>query len=105
MKSLYGRFVIISAVIMVVSSVVAFLFTNIFYHVYLKPYNSEKILKYALYIEHLYDEDSELNKETYLQSISNLGFAIYVVDEKNKENDMEKALKKLILATRILIMY
>ncbi|OQR56995.1 cell wall metabolism sensor histidine kinase WalK [Bacillus sp. CDB3] len=95
MKSLYGRFVIISAVIMVVSSVVAFLLTNIFYHVYLKPYNSEKILKYALYIEHLYDEDSELNKETYLQSISNLGFAIYMVDEKKQGKRYGEGFKKI----------
>lgn len=95
MKSLYGRFVIISAVIMVVSSVVAFLLINIFYHVFLKPYNSEKILKYALYIEHLYDEDSELNKETYLQSISNLGFAIYMVDEKKQGKRYGEGFKKI----------
>lgn len=85
MRSLYGRFVIISAVIMVISSLVAFLFANIYYHVYLKPHNSEKILNYALYIEHLYEEDSDLNKETYLQSISNLGFSIYMVDEKTRK--------------------
>ncbi|MGG0730603.1 sensor histidine kinase [Bacillus paramycoides] len=95
MKSLYGRFVIISAVIMVVSSIVAFLLTNIFYHVYLKPYNSGKILNYALYIEHLYEEDSELNKETYLQSISNLGFAIYMVDEKKQGKRYGEGFKKI----------
>ncbi|PEY41236.1 sensor histidine kinase [Bacillus cereus] len=84
MRSLYSRFVIISVFIMLISSILAFLLTNVYYHVYLKPYNSEKILKYAQEVKYLYEKNTEQNKDDYLQSISNLGFEVYVVDDKKQ---------------------
>lgn len=39
----------------------------------LKPYNSEKILKYAEEVKSLYEKQSEENQEAYLQSIAKLG--------------------------------
>lgn len=45
MKSLYGKFLTSTAVIMVVSALVAFLAVNTFYHQNLKSENAEK--KYA----------------------------------------------------------
>lgn len=84
MRSLYGRFVIISVVIMLISSIVSFLLANVYYHVYLKPYNSEKILKYAQEIKYLYERNEGLDRDDYLQSISNLGFQIYLVDDQKQ---------------------
>ncbi|MEH6849842.1 sensor histidine kinase [Bacillus pseudomycoides] len=95
MRSLYSRFVIISIFIMLISSVAAFLLTNVFYHVYLKPYNNEKILKYAEEVKYLYEKDTELNKDHYLQSISNLGFEIYLVDDQKQGKRYGDDFKKM----------
>lgn len=95
MRSLYSRFVIISIFIMLISSVVAFLLTNVYYHVYLKPYNSEKILKYAEEVKYLYEKNTELTKDDYLQSISSLGFEIYLVDDKKQGKRYGDDFKKM----------
>ncbi|WP_142334279.1 sensor histidine kinase [Bacillus pseudomycoides] len=95
MHSLYARFVIISVFIMLVSSILAFLLTNACYHVYLKPYNSEKILKYAQEVKYLYEKNTEQNKDVYLQSISNLGFEIYVVDDKKQGKQYDNNFTKM----------
>ncbi|WP_243523790.1 cell wall metabolism sensor histidine kinase WalK [Bacillus pseudomycoides] len=95
MRSLYSRFVIISVFIMLISSILAFLLTNVYYHVYLKPYNSEKILKYAQEVKYLYEKNTEQNKDDYLQSISNLGFEVYVVDDKKQGKRYDDNFKKM----------
>ena len=82
MKSLYSRFVLISIGIMLVSSIIGFLFTNVYYQVKLKPYNSEKILRYADEVKNLYEKQDEENRDAYLHSIANLGYEIYVVDDQ-----------------------
>ncbi|MDC2864144.1 sensor histidine kinase [Bacillus sp. BP-3] len=95
MRSLYSRFVIISIVIMLVSSMIGFLLSNVYYHLYLKPYNSEKILKYAQEVKHLYEQSDEQNREEYLKSISNLGFEIYVVDDQKQGKRYGNAFRKI----------
>lgn len=95
MRSLYSRFVLISIVIMLVSSMIGFLLSNVYYHLYLKPYNSEKILKYAQEVKHLYEQSDEQNREEYLQSISNLGFEIYVVDDQKQGKRYGNAFRKI----------
>lgn len=95
MRSLYSRFVIISIVIMLVSSMIGFLLSNVYYHLYLKPYNSEKILKYAQEVKHLYEQSDEQNREEYLKSISNLGFEIYVVDDQKRGKRYGNAFRKI----------
>ncbi|PEZ02208.1 sensor histidine kinase [Bacillus sp. AFS018417] len=95
MRSLYSRFVIISIVIMLVSSIVGFLLSNVYYHIYLKPYNSEKILKYAQEVKHLYEKSDEHSREEYLQSISKLGFEIYVVDDHKQGKRYGNAFRKI----------
>ncbi|ENQ3106178.1 Signal transduction histidine kinase [Bacillus sp. 491mf] len=95
MRSLYSRFVIISIVIMLVSSMIGFLLSNVYYHLYLKPYNSEKILKYAQEVKHLYEQSDEQNREEYLKSISNLGFEIYVVNDQKQGKRYGNAFRKI----------
>lgn len=80
---------------MLVSSMIGFLLSNVYYHLYLKPYNSEKILKYAQEVKHLYEQSNEQNREEYLQSISNLGFEIYVVDDRKQGKRYGNAFRKI----------
>lgn len=43
MRSLYGKFIAMTAAIMVISGLIAFLAVNTYYHQYLKGQNDEKI--------------------------------------------------------------
>ncbi|PFN04378.1 sensor histidine kinase [Bacillus cereus] len=94
MKSLYSRFVLITIGIMLLSSIIGFLLTNVYYQVKLKPYNSEKILRYAEGIKDLYEKQSEETKEEYLQSIAKLGYEIYVVDDQKHGKRIGNAFRK-----------
>ncbi|MEX0138589.1 HAMP domain-containing histidine kinase [Bacillus nitratireducens] len=94
MKSLYSRFVFMTVGIMLLSSVIGFLLTNVYYQVKLKPYNSEKILMYAEEVKSLYEKQSEENKEAYLQSIAKLGYEIYIVDDQKNGKRIGNAFRK-----------
>ena len=52
----------------------------------LKPYNSEKILKYAEEVKSLYEKQSEENQETYLHSIAKLGMRFTLLMIKRMES-------------------
>ncbi|MGE6401112.1 sensor histidine kinase [Bacillus cereus] len=95
MKSLYSRFVFMTVGIMLLSSIIGFLLTNVYYQVKLKPYNSEKILMYAEEVKSLYEKQSEENKEAYLQSIAKLGYEIYIVDDQKNGKRIGNAFRKI----------
>ncbi|QHV47498.1 HAMP domain-containing histidine kinase (plasmid) [Bacillus cereus] len=101
MRSLYGRFVIISVVIMCISSIMAFLLANLYYHVYLKPYNSEKILTYAKEVKDIYEKTNGPYKEEYLKSISKLGYSIYMVDNQKQGKRYGDGFKKINISEEI----
>ncbi|PFE03284.1 sensor histidine kinase [Bacillus cereus] len=94
MKSLYSRFALITIGIMLLSSIIGFLLTNVYYQVKLKPYNSEKILRYAEEIKRLYEKQTEENKDEYLHSIAKLGYEIYVVDDQKQGKRIGNAFRK-----------
>ncbi|MBO1580384.1 cell wall metabolism sensor histidine kinase WalK [Bacillus sp. XF8] len=95
MKSLYSRFVLITIGIMLLSSVIGFLLTNVYYQVKLKPYNSEKILRYAEEVKHLYEKQNEETKDEYLHSIAKLGYEIYVVDDQKQGKRIGNAFRTI----------
>lgn len=98
MKSLYSRFVFMTVGIMLLSSIIGFLLTNVYYQVKLKPYNSEKILMYAKEVKSLYEKQSEENKEAYLQSIAKLGYEIYIVDDQKNGKRIGNAFRKITIS-------
>ncbi|MEI4621499.1 HAMP domain-containing protein [Bacillus pfraonensis] len=95
MKSLYSRFVLITIGIMLLSSVIGFLLTNVYYQVKLKPYNSEKILRYAEEVKYLYEKQTVENREEYLHSIAKLGYEIYVVDDQKQGKRIGNAFRTI----------
>ncbi|HHY2674354.1 sensor histidine kinase [Bacillus toyonensis] len=98
MKSLYSRFVFMTVGIMLLSSIIGFLLTNVYYQVKLKPYNSEKILNYAEEVKSLYEKQSEENKYDYLQSIAKLGYEIYIVDDQMNGKRIGNAFRKITIS-------
>ncbi|MEN1936454.1 HAMP domain-containing sensor histidine kinase [Paenibacillus sp. 102] len=95
MKSLYSRFVLITIGIMLLSSIIGFLLTNVYYQVKLKPYNSEKILGYANEVKDLYEKQSEENRDAYLHTIAKLGYEIYVVDDQKHGKRIGNAFRNI----------
>jgi signal transduction histidine kinase len=84
MKSLYSKFLIFTLVIMISSGLLAFLAVNTYYHQELKAVNDAKNMSiaksFAAYIESMGDQDLE----SYLQTQSDAGYKIIVVNEKRE---------------------
>lgn len=68
--------------IIIASGVIAFIITNIYYHHHLKPVNDEKTRNIAYQISYILKEGSVENVSSYLQSITPLGYKIYLVDSE-----------------------
>ncbi|OCA92901.1 sensor histidine kinase [Pseudobacillus wudalianchiensis] len=81
MKSLYTKFIVVTAGIMLLSGLLAFFISNTYYQQRLKPYNDQKNTKIALGVAAFVDEHPDMNLKEYLQNISSVGYQIYLVDQ------------------------
>lgn len=81
MRTLYIRIIVITMVIMIVSAVIAFVATNVYYHVVLKPENDEKVTSIAHDIVTVYGEEHNDDAEHYLSNMAELGYSFYMIDE------------------------
>ncbi|MBL4951520.1 HAMP domain-containing histidine kinase [Neobacillus sp. YIM B02564] len=84
MKSLYVKFIVITVGIMMLSSTTAFIVSNVYYQQKLKPYNDQKNTKIAQDIATFAGKHSEIDLNDYLESISAIGYQIYLVDPNGK---------------------
>lgn len=80
MKTLYVKFIVITIGIMFISFILAFLISNIHYQQTLKPVNDQKNTKVALEIATFVADHPNLNLPEYLESISLVGYQMYLVD-------------------------
>lgn len=85
MKSLYGKLVIMTAAIMVISGLLAFLGINTYYHQVLKGQNDEKNMRIVKGIAAYIEENAGLNIDRYLETQANMGYKLYLVDENGSE--------------------
>ncbi|WP_058304482.1 sensor histidine kinase [Gorillibacterium timonense] len=81
MKSLYSRVFLITICTVLFSSLFAFLISNIYYHIKLKPYNDEKLTSITETIQQ-YAEKHPEDLTEYLQNSAALGYEMYLVDAK-----------------------
>lgn len=82
MKSLYGKLVLMTAIIMVTSGVLAFLGINTYYHQVLKGQNDEKNMMIVQNIVSYIESAERLNIDRYLETQAATGYKLYVVNEK-----------------------
>lgn len=82
MKSLYGKLVLMTAIIMLGSGLLAFLGINTYYHQVLKGQNDEKNMAIAQSLVSFIEESDRLNLEAYLETQAATGYKLYVVNEK-----------------------
>lgn len=85
MRSLYGKFMVITVVIMIVSGLIAFLSVNTYYHQKLKGENDEKNMGIVQSIAAFIDSADGLDLENYLETQSVSGYKLYVVNEQKEE--------------------
>lgn len=102
MRTLYLRFAVITVLIMLLSGVIAFLISNVYYQVKLKPYNDQKITRIAENIASFSKNHPEVNLDDYLQNISNLGFQIYLMDQDHNKKSYGKSFSRLNLDVDIM---
>lgn len=81
MRSLYVRIVVVTLLIMMTSSVIAFIGSNLYYQHILKPANDEKNTKIAKDIVDLYSAAS-LDAPAFFQKTAKLSYQFYVTDGK-----------------------
>ncbi|MGK0701356.1 hypothetical protein ACR3I8_18360 [Priestia flexa] len=90
MKSLYSKFVVVTASIMVLSSVLAFLGSNLYYQQKLKPSNDAKNTEIALDIAEFINENPNIQLTNYLENIAEVGYQIYLVDTDERDHFSEQ---------------
>lgn len=66
--------------IMIASTLIAFVVSNIYYQYYLKPENDQKVTKIAEDIVSVFEVNEEEDISTYLTSMTNLGYTFYLID-------------------------
>lgn len=106
MRSLYSRVFLITITVIVASSMLGFLASNIYYHVKLKPYNDLKMVGIAEQMKQFL-EKQPVDISLYLQNAAALGYEIYLTDGQGdqrfygrdfREHDLDEQAKDLVLS-------
>ncbi|MNW45856.1 Heme sensor protein HssS [compost metagenome] len=84
MKSLYLRICVTTVLVMIISSLLAFIAANIYYQSNLKPYNDDKVTHMAEHIKAFYEDNPEIDLNAYLDNIGKLGYQFYLVNNQKE---------------------
>src|SRR5699024_4143178 len=75
----------ITIAIMFASSLIAFVATNVYYHVHLKPINDQKVTHIIQNTVSIYEQSAHQDIDEYLSTLTDLGYQFYLVDQKGNE--------------------
>lgn len=92
MKSLYSRVFLILLAVIIASSMLGFLASNIYYHIKLKPYNDEKLVSIAGHMKSFIESDPS-DMVRYLDNAAALGYEIYVTDGQEESRFYGKSFR------------
>lgn len=93
MKSLYVRMCILFCSVILVSSLLAFLVSNIYYQAQIKAQNDAKLTDMAIELQQFAETHPETT-EDYLLSVAKLGYKIYLTDAKGQARFYGKPFRK-----------
>src|SRR5690625_3928592 len=106
MRSLYGKFILFTIIIMFTSALITFLTVNTFYDQNLKGKNDEKNYNITLKITNYIEKNEPTNIESLFSMIANTGYKLVVVEEGSekavygepfrKENLPEEAIEQVL---------
>ncbi|KAA0955953.1 HAMP domain-containing histidine kinase [Sporosarcina sp. ANT_H38] len=102
MRSLYGKFIAMTAVIMIASALIAFLAVNTYYHQQLKGQNDEKNMSIAKSIASFIESDKELDLINYFETQSAVGYKLYVVNEQQEVTMYGEAFREENLSSKVI---
>ncbi|TCM91123.1 signal transduction histidine kinase [Paenibacillus sp. BK033] len=109
MKSLYFRVFLITAAVILISSIIGFLVSNLYYHMKLKSFNDEKLVGIARQMK-TFIEAEPAGMDRYLQNAASLGYEIYVTDGQGeahfygrsfRERDLDERAVDLVLGGEV----
>ncbi|EGQ26199.1 sensor histidine kinase [Sporosarcina newyorkensis 2681] len=83
MKSLYGKFLVLTVGIMLTSALVAFLAVNTYYHRYLKEQNDTKNVAVAEQIASFIEEEKGLDLTAYFDMLATAGYKLMIISPSN----------------------
>ncbi|NUU62281.1 sensor histidine kinase [Paenibacillus agri] len=86
MKSLYVRMCLVFCSVIIVSSLLGFLISNLYYQSQVKPENDAKLTGMAVQIQQFIATHPE-SQEDYLQSTAALGYRLYLTNGKGDERN------------------
>ncbi|AOV09009.1 two-component sensor histidine kinase [Sporosarcina ureilytica] len=84
MRSLYSKLVLMTAAIMVISALLAFLGINTYYHQVLKVQNDEKNMSIAQSLVTFIETNEGVSLEEFLETQAATGYKLYLVDEDGR---------------------
>lgn len=93
MKSLYVRMCILFCSAIVVSSLLGFLVSNIYYQAQIKSQNDAKLTGMAIEIQQFAETHPD-SMEDYMQSVAKLGYKIYLTDAEGQSRFYGKPFRK-----------
>lgn len=102
MRSLYGKFIAMTTVIMIASALIAFLAVNTYYHQQLKGQNDEKNMSIAKSIASFIESDKELDLVNYFETQSAVGYKLYVVNEHQEVTMYGEAFREENLSSKVI---
>jgi len=86
MRSLYSKIILMSLVIILVSTMLSFWTTNLFYHLNLKAKNDEKITAIAKNITSIYESGGGQELGDYLNDLTALGYQFHIIEPSGAES-------------------
>jgi signal transduction histidine kinase len=106
MRTLYSKFAFITIMIMVVSGIISFLLSNLYYQTNLKQENDEKIMNFALEIAEFASDHPEVDLDNYFDHLGSLGYQIFLVNQNGnkqyfgssfRENNLNEGIPEEVL--------
>lgn len=89
MRTLYVRIIVTTMAIMITSSIIAFIASNVYYQHVLKPENDKKITHMADNIVDLYN-GSDQAIDHFLRDMADLGYSFYLIDNDGQSKTFGK---------------
>lgn len=84
MRSLYSRVFLITIAVIVASSLLGFIISNVYYHIQLKPFNDQKLVTIAEQMKEYVEHDPK-RMEEYLHNAAGLGYEIYLTNGQGQD--------------------
>lgn len=85
MRTLYVRIIMTTMFIMVASTMVAFIVTNVYYNNFLKQKNDDKITETAYHIANMHEFNTDSSIVAYLDATAKMGYKLHIIDENGEE--------------------